>query len=52
MESSLTKRITKKELLYNNLLLLGLKPEEVFKALKIELTKDCLDKYFPISIFI
>ena len=39
------KKITKKDLLYNNLLLLGLKPEETIKTSKIEITKDCLDKY-------
>lgn len=44
MEQGVSKRIGKKDVLYNNLLLLGLKPEEVLKTSKIEISRDCLEK--------
>ncbi len=49
MESNFTNRISKKEILLNNLLLLGLRPEEVLKSSKIEISIDTFEKYEAIK---
>jgi len=45
MESNLSAKISRKEVLHNNLLLLGLKPAEILKTSKIDVSRDCLDKF-------
>lgn len=45
MENVFHKRIESKDILFNNLLLLGLDAQMMYKKYKIEITNTCLDQY-------